>query len=187
MDWDILAEHYLAVGHQVMTDLREPIEAVAKDLAERIRAGRKIMICGNGGSAADAQHFAAELTNRFLKERRPYAGLALTTDTSALTAIANDYGYEYVFAKQVEALGQSGDALVAISTSGCAKNVCSAVESAKAMDIHTIALTGGQGGDLVALVDTVLSVAATDSTPRIQEGHGLIIHLLCERIEELLA
>ncbi len=187
MDWDILAEHYLAVGHQVITELREPIEAVANDLAERIRGGRKVMICGNGGSAADAQHFAAELTNRFLKERRPFAGLALTTDTSALTAISNDYGYEQVFVKQVQGLGQVGDALVAISTSGRAKNVCLAVEAAKAMDIHTIALTGGHGGELVDLVDTVLSVSITDSTPRIQEGHGLMIHLLCERVEELLA
>lgn len=186
MNWDQLAETYLAVAHEVVSGLRDTLETVADDLANRVGQGHKIMICGNGGSAADAQHFAAELVNRFLLERRPYAAMALSTDTSVLTSIANDYGYPEVFAKQVQGLGVAGDALIAVSTSGKAPNVLRAVEAAKALDIHTIALTGGTGGELATLADTVLSVSSTTETPRIQEGHGLIIHILCERIEEIL-
>ena len=186
MNWDQLAEEYLGVAQHVLSDMRGAIETVAEDLADRLERGNKIMICGNGGSAGDAQHFAGELVNRFLFDRRPYAGIALTTDTSVLTAIGNDYGYEQVFAKQVEGLGKAGDALIGISTSGNADNVCLAMATARKMDIHTIAMTGGSGGKLIALVDTVLSVSCTGSTPRIQEGHGVIIHALCERIEEIL-
>jgi D-sedoheptulose 7-phosphate isomerase len=186
MNWDKVAEEYLSVAQQVLSEMRAAIETVAADLAARIERGNKVMICGNGGSAADAQHFAAELVNRFLLDRRPYAAIALTTDTSVMTSIGNDYGYEHVFAKQVEGLGRAGDALVAISTSGNAPNVCRAVEAARKMDLHTVALTGGEGGQLMTLADTVLCVSCTTSTPRIQEGHGVIIHALCEQMEEIL-
>ncbi len=186
MNWDQLAEAYLAVAHEVFSDMRPRIEAVAEDLAARIERGNKVMICGNGGSAGDAQHFAGELVNRFLFDRRPYAGIALTTDTSVLTAIGNDYGYDEVFSKQVQGLGIAGDALIGISTSGNADNVCRAFTVARDLDIHTVALTGGSGGRLAPLADEVLCVASTNSTPRIQEGHGVIIHALCERIEEIL-
>lgn len=186
MDWDDISADYLAVAHHVLVGLRKHIEAVALDLARRLDQGGKVLICGNGGSAADAQHFSAELVNRFLLDRRPYAGIALTTDTSSLTAIGNDCGYDHVFAKQVQALGRSGDALIAISTSGNAANVCRAVEAAKELGLHTIALTGGAGGRLTTLSDQSLSISCTEHTPRIQEGHGLIIHLLCERLEEIL-
>lgn len=186
MDWNRLAEEYLAVADLVFGPLRDPVDRAAEHLAERLRAGNKVLICGNGGSAADAQHMAAELVNRFMKERRPYAAVALTTDTSILTAIGNDYGYDQVFEKQVQALAKAGDVLIAISTSGQAANVCRAVAAAKALDVSTIGLTGGQGGTLIGLVDQDLSISCSTNTARIQEGHGLIIHALCQRIEEIL-
>ncbi len=186
MNWDRLAEEYLGVAHEVFSVMLKRIDAVAEDIAARLERGNKVLVCGNGGSAADAQHMAAELVNRFLFDRRPYAGIALTTDTSVISAIGNDYGYEQIFSKQVAALGNAGDVLIAISTSGKAANVCRAVETAREMDIRTVAMTGGGGGRLIELADVVLSVSSTDSTPRIQEGHGLIIHVLCERIEEIL-
>lgn len=186
MNWDRLAEEYLGVAHEVFSVILKRIDAVAEDIAARMERGHKVLVCGNGGSAADAQHLAAELVNRFLFDRRPYAAIALTTDTSVLTSIGNDHGYEQVFSKQVAALGKAGDVLIAISTSGNAANVCRAVETAKELDMHTVAMTGGAGGRLLELADEVLSVSSTDSTPRIQEGHGLIIHVLCERVEEIL-
>ena len=186
MDWSRIAQDGRAVVEQVLGPLRPEIEAVAGALAERLRAGGKVLFCGNGGSAADAQHFAGEFVNRFLRERRPYAGLALSTDTSVLTAIGNDYGYEQIFEKQVRALGRPGDALVAISTSGNAANVCRAAQAARELGLLTVGLTGGAGGRLAALVDRRLSIACTSSTPRIQEGHQLVMHLLCERVEEIL-
>ena len=181
-----MAETGLAVLHEVLVERRTELEAVAGELAGRLADGRKIMLCGNGGSAADAQHFAAELVNRFLLDRRPYAALALTTDASVLTSVANDYGYEQVFAKQVRGLGAAGDVLVAISTSGNAANVCAAVEAAREIGCHTVAMTGGTGGRLAGLAEAVLTVGCTAETPRIQEGHGLMIHVLCQRIEEIL-
>ena len=187
MDWDGFAEGHLDAAHEVLTRLRPAIEAVAAGLAERLRQGGKVLVCGNGGSAADAQHFAAELVNRFQRERRPYAAIALTTDSSVLTSIANDYSFEQVFSKQVEALGRPGDVLLAISTSGNAGNVCRAAEAAKAAGLWTVAMCGGKGGALAPLADEVLSVACTGVTARIQEGHAMIIHALCELIEELLA
>ena len=187
MDWDIFAEGHLDAAHEVLTTMRPAIEAVAAGMAERIRQGGKVMVCGNGGSAADAQHFAAELINRFMRERRPYAGMALTTDSSVLTSIANDYAFAQVFSKQVEALGRKGDVLLAISTSGNAENVCCAVEMAKKADIWTVALCGGKGGALAKLADEVLCVASSGITARIQEGHIMIIHALCQIIEEKMA
>jgi D-sedoheptulose 7-phosphate isomerase len=177
---------YRAVAEHIFGALRPGLEGAADELVAAVRAGHKVLFCGNGGSAADAQHFAGEFINRFLLERRPYAGLALTTDTSVLTAIGNDYGYDQVFEKQVLALGQPGDVLVAISTSGNAANVCRAVRAARAAGLRTIAMTGGAGGQLAGLADRVLAVACTPSTPRIQEGHQLMLHIICERVEEIL-
>ena len=187
MDWDAFAEGHMDVAHEVVTTLKPKIEAVAAGMAERLRRGGKAMVCGNGGSAADAQHFAAELVNRFQRERRPYAALALTTDSSVLTSIANDYDFGQVFSKQVQALGRAGDVLLAISTSGNAENVCRAVEAARAAGVWTIALCGGGGGRLGALADETVCVACTGVTARIQEGHSMIVHALCQMIEEQLA
>lgn len=186
MNWDRIAEEYLAVADEVFGSCRAKIEAVATEIASRLRDGNKLLVCGNGGSAADAQHVAAEMVNRFLKERKPYAAIALTTDTSIMTAIGNDYSFEQVFEKQVRALGQSGDVLLAISTSGNAKNVLLAVEAARHMNLLTVGMTGGKGGKLAAAVNELICVSSSSSTPRIQEGHQLIIHALCEKIEELL-
>lgn len=155
----------------------------ADDLAERLRRGCKILVCGNGGSAADAQHFAAELTGRYVKERRPLAGIALTTDTSALTAIGNDYGYEQVFSRQVEALGRPGDVLVGISTSGNSPNVLRAVASAKGLGMHTIGILGRDGGTLKEAVHDALIVPSR-ITARIQEIHEMVFHFWCEAIDE---
>ena len=187
MDWDVFAEGHLDAAHEVLTTLRPAIEAVAAGMAERLRAGGKVLACGNGGSAADAQHFAAELVNRFQRERKPYAGLALTTDSSVLTSIGNDYDFGQVYSKQVEALGRRGDVLLAISTSGNAANVCRAAEAAKAAGLWTVALCGGKGGQLAGLADETLRVASTGVTARIQEGHAMIIHALCQLLEEKLA
>ncbi|MDR0993066.1 MAG: SIS domain-containing protein [Verrucomicrobiota bacterium] len=186
MDWDEFAGGHLDAAHEVLTVLRPRIEAVAAGLAERLRNGGKLLICGNGGSAADAQHLAAELVNRFLLERKPYAAVALTTDSSVLTSIANDYAFEWVFAKQVEALGRKGDVLLAISTSGQAPNVCAAVDAARQAGLWTIGLCGGGGGRLAGMTDEVLCVASTSVTARIQEGHGMMIHAICQLVEEML-
>ena len=177
---------YHADADYIFGPLQAEIEAAADAMIAAVRAGGKVLFCGNGGSAADAQHFAGEFINRFLFDRRPYAGLALTTDTSVLTAIGNDYSYEQIFEKQILALGKPGDVLVAISTSGNASNICLAIRAAKAAGLKTIAMTGGKGGKLATLADRVLSIACTSSTPRIQEGHQLILHLICERVEEIL-
>lgn len=159
------------------------ILAQAEDMAERLKRGARILVCGNGGSAADAQHFAAELSGRYVKERRALAGIALTTDTSALTAIGNDYGYEVVFSRQVEALGRPGDLLVGISTSGNSPNVIRAVEAAKALGMRTLCLLGKDGGKLKDLSDDAL-VVPTPVTARIQEVHQMIYHFWCEAIDE---
>lgn len=148
--------------------------------------GKKILICGNGGSAADAQHLAAELVGRYESERRALPGIALTTDTSALTALANDYSFERIFARQVEALAQPGDALIAITTSGNSLNVLAAVEAAKKIGCLTIGLTGKKGGNLAARCDECVLVPA-ERTARIQEAHICIIHLWCEMVDAKLA
>ncbi len=172
-------------------------EAVAADLAPAIaraadlwltslRGGGMIAFCGNGGSAADAQHLAGELISRFRRDRRSYRGLALTTDTSILTAIGNDFGYERVFARQVEGLMRAGDLLVALSTSGNAANCVLAVEQARGMGVATMALTGESGGQLAPLVDLCLRIPSSD-TPRIQEAHITIGHVLCDLVEAELS
>jgi D-sedoheptulose 7-phosphate isomerase len=155
--------------------------------AEALRHRQTLFFFGNGGSAADAQHLAAEFTNRYLLDRPPLPAIALTTDSSALTSIANDFGYEYVFSKQLEALARPGDVAFAISTSGNAPNVLRAVEVCRARRVAVIAITGGSGGQLATLADHVLCVDATRVTPRIQETHSVIGHVLCELVERELA
>jgi D-sedoheptulose 7-phosphate isomerase len=165
-----------------------PIAAAIETMTECLLAGGKIMACGNGGSAGDAQHFAAELIGRFEAERQELAALALTTDSSILTAVANDYSFNQVFAKQVRGLGHAGDVLLAISTSGNSGNVIEAIKAAHEHEIRVIALTGkggGQIGELLRDADIHLCVPA-ERTARIQETHLLVIHCLCDGIDALL-
>ena len=160
--------------------------AQAVDLcASALRAGGKLLFAGNGGSAADAQHWAGELVGRFHFDRPGLAAIALTTDTSILTAIGNDYGYDYTFARQVEALGRGGDVLFAISTSGNSRNILRAIEAAKAMDIRVIGFTGETGGAMAARCDLCFRVPSRE-TPKIQEGHEFLGHLICGLIEHVL-
>jgi D-sedoheptulose 7-phosphate isomerase len=147
-----------------------------------LRAGRKILFAGNGGSAADAQHWAGELVSRFYYDRPGLPAIALTTDTSILTAIGNDYGYDHTFSRQIEALGQEGDVFVALSTSGRSPNILRAVDAARQRGLKVIGFTGRKGGDLVERCDICFRVPA-DLTPRIQEGHEFLGHLLCSLIE----
>jgi len=154
----------------------------AADMAERLKRGCRILVCGNGGSAADAQHFAAELSGRYLKERRALAGLALTVDSSVLTAVGNDYGFDRVFSRQVEALGRPGDLLVGISTSGNSPNVLLAVAAAKDLGMRTLGLLGRDGGQLKEQVDDAL-VVPSSVTARIQEIHMMTYHFWCEAID----
>lgn len=164
------------------------IVQAAEVLAERLRCGGKILVCGNGGSAADAQHFAAELVNRFEMERPGLAAIALTTDSSTLTSIANDYAFEQVFARQLRALGRPGDMLLAISTSGHSPNVLAAMAAAQELGVMTVALTGRDGGKMAEQLkadDLELRVSAA-VTARIQETHILIMHCLCDLIDQRL-
>ena len=160
------------------------------DLSEMVidslKKGGKLMIFGNGGSASDSQHIAAELVGRYQKERQALPAIALTTNTSILTAIANDYGYEVVFAKQVEALGQKNDIVIGISTSGKAKNVAAGIKQAKKMGIKTIVFTGGDGGEIAKLADAAL-IVPSKVTARIQEAHIAVGHIICELVEDYFA
>jgi len=169
--------------------LADPIARAADLLIERLSAGARILVCGNGGSAADAQHFAAELLNRFELERPPLAALALTTDTSTLTSIANDQGFDEVFSRQIAALGMPGDVLLAITTSGISPNVVEALRAAHEREMRVVALTGRDGGKLAAalLSDDVEIRVPAASTARIQEIHGLVIHCLCDAIDREFA
>ncbi len=176
----------IAVKTALLEQMAPAIEQAAQVLIDCYRGGHKVLICGNGGSAADAQHFAAEMVGRFLKERRALPAIALHTNTSTLTAVGNDYGYEQTFTRPLAAYGQAGDVLLAISTSGNAANVCQAVALARQMQMKTIGLTGHPGGRLAQLVHLLLAVPST-STPRIQEAHTTIIHLLCQAVEDSLS
>jgi len=163
----------------VQTALRQAIDRCVEALSK----GHKLFFAGNGGSAAEAQHFSAELVGRFMNERPALAAIALNTDTSALTAIGNDYGYEQVFARQIEALGQPGDVLICLSTSGRSKNIVAAMQTARAKGMVTIAMTGLHPRDLADLSDVVLKVPSSH-TPQIQEGHLILGHLLCAMVEK---
>ncbi len=158
---------------------------LAKKIADAFSNGRKLLICGNGGSAADSQHIAAEFINRFRIERRPLPAIALTTDTSVITSIANDYSFDRIFSKQIEAIGKTGDILLAISTSGESENVIQAVLSAKKMGIYTSAFTGKDGGRLLKIADLSLKVESSE-TERIQEVHIMTAHIICHLVEVLL-
>lgn len=164
----------------------ERIVAAARTVAGCFERGGKLLLFGNGGSASDAQHIAAEFVNRFVEERRALPALALTTDTSALTSIANDRSYDEVFSRQVEAWGRTGDVAIAISTSGNSPSVLRAVEVCKARGITTIGLTGGGGGQLAPRVDLSIDVAGTRNTARIQEIHITVGHVLCELVDAAL-
>lgn len=157
----------------------------AEKIALALTSDRKLLLCGNGGSAADAQHIAAEFINRYELERPPLPAIALTTDTSILTSVGNDYSFNEVFSKQVKALGVEGDVLLAISTSGNSMNVIEAVKAAKSLGIFTVGLTGGEGGQLASLVDLPL-VVKSRVTGRIQETHILLGHIICELVDYIL-
>jgi D-sedoheptulose 7-phosphate isomerase len=173
------------VRSQLLRDHEDAIVAAAELMRDAVLAGKKVLLCGNGGSAADAQHIAAELVGRFVIERKPLPAIALTTDTSALTAIGNDYGYEHVFSRQVEALGNPGDVLVAITTSGTSKNVVAAVTVARELGMKVIGLTGAKGAAFVASCDAGVAVPSTN-TARIQENHILIGHAICALVEDAI-
>ena len=170
----------------VSDEMSEDIAALAALVLSTVEAGGKIMFCGNGGSAANAQHLATEYVVRFARERRAVAALALTTDTSLLTAGANDYGFDTIFSRQIEALGRPGDILVLHSTSGESENLIAAVEAAKVLDIRTVALLAKGGGRLKSVVDQAL-VVPTQSTARAQELHLEIGHIVCEIVDKAVA
>ena len=173
---------------QAQQTMVEPIVAAVNLIVEAFQSGKKLLICGNGGSAADAQHLAAEFTGRFEIERTPLPAIALTTDTSALTAIGNDYGFDVVFSKQVEALGQAGDVLYAISTSGNSGNVIKAIEVAHAKGMHVIGVLGRDGGKIAQMLhakDVNLCVPV-NRTARIQEVHLLILHTICDAVDTIM-
>lgn len=185
LGFDKIAEEHLFIVRHFFERNADTLTKVADRLVRCLQGGGKLLLFGNGGSAADAQHFAAELVGRYQHERPALPAIALTVDTSALTAIANDYGYDQVFARQVEALGSKGDVAIAISTSGRSPSVIEAVRAAKAKQLTTVGLLGRDGGALKELVDIALVVEA-QKTSRIQEVHILIAHVLCETIEREL-
>ena len=170
------------VLEQTMAGLQHFIYTAGVIVTEALQRGNKVLLCGNGGSAADAQHIAAELTGRFKKERHPLPGIALTTDTSALTAIGNDYGFDQVFSRQVAALAKEGDVVVGISTSGNSLNVIYALETAKEMGCKAIGLSGKGGGKMSDVCDLNI-IVPSDDTARIQEMHILIGHILCQLVD----
>jgi len=179
----ILSETKIILNETINTNILN-IGQVVDSIVDCYKTGNKVLICGNGGSAADSQHFAAELVSRFLIERPALAAIALTTDTSILTAISNDYTFDNVFSRQVEALGKPKDVLIGISTSGNSKNVVEAFRRAKEKEMTCISLTGLDGGQLKEMSDLNLS-SFTNHTPRVQEMHILMIHIICEYVEHL--
>lgn len=183
--FDKIAEEHNFIVKRFFEQHFDALGLVAERLIRTLQTGNKLLLFGNGGSAADAQHFAAELVGRYQVERPGLPAIALTVDTSALTAIANDYGYDRVFARQIEALGVKGDAAIALSTSGNSPSVIEAVRAAKLKGLLTIGLLGRDGGELKSLVDHALLVDA-QKTSRVQEVHILIVHILCESIERAM-
>jgi len=173
-----------AVIQKVIDLLGEDIEKGCEMICTTIKNGHKVLLAGNGGSAADAQHIAAELSGRFVKERRALPGIALTVDTSALTAIANDYGYNHVFSRQVEALAQPGDLFIGISTSGNSQGILNAFEAARNLNCKTLGLSGRDGGKMNGLCDLNI-IVPSHVTARIQEMHILIGHIFCKAVDEL--
>jgi D-sedoheptulose 7-phosphate isomerase len=180
-------EESIAVKQALLADHRllHTLEKVAQETSHALSAGRKVLLFGNGGSAADAQHIAAEWVGRYKRERKALPAIALTVNTSSITAIANDYSFEHVFARQVEALGAPGDIALGISTSGDSPNVLRGVEAARDIGMITVGLTGRTGGSLRTLVDYCLQVPS-DDTPRIQEAHILLGHVLSEYVEDVV-
>jgi D-sedoheptulose 7-phosphate isomerase len=173
------------VMEKVESELAAPVAAFAEALAEALRNGKKLLVMGNGGSAADAQHFAAEIVGRFIMERRALPAISLTTDTSILTAVGNDYGFDFVFQRQVEAFCAAGDVVVGISTSGNSPNVLSALRTARERGAVTVGLLGRDGGTIAGAVDIPLTIPCNE-TPRIQEGHITLIHIVCDLVERAL-
>ena len=180
---DSLQEHLETIQSLLRSTIKD-IEQSGQMICDALTAGKKILLCGNGGSAADAQHIAAELVGCYEKERRSWPAIALTTDTSALTAVSNDLGYEQVFARQLAGLAQAGDIVIAISTSGRSKNVLKAVERARELGCRTIALTGASTDPLGSMCDFTVAVPA-NRTSRIQEAHITIGHLWCEMVDQI--
>jgi D-sedoheptulose 7-phosphate isomerase len=181
---DIFADH-AAVTARAALDLPPVLERIVAALHQCLRSGGKVLACGNGGSAADAQHLVAELVGRFREERQALPAIALTANTATLTALGNDYGFERIFARQVEALARAGDVLIAISTSGNSPNVTQAAQCARRLGCSVIALTGAGGGQLAQHSDLLLK-APSNIVARIQEVHSLSIHVICEALDELI-
>jgi len=182
---DIFLESIQVKEELLRTSIGQIVE-ITELVIDCLKKNGKVILFGNGGSASDSQHIAAELVGRFKKDRKALPAVALTTNTSVITSLANDYGYEIIFARQIEALGQKNDIVIGISTSGKAKNVAAAIKQAKKMGLKTIALTGGDGGEVAKLADLTLLVPST-VTARIQEAHITIGHIICELVEQTLS
>jgi len=182
-DIELFIKNSIAAKEIVLKYQLENIEKAALAIIESLEGGKKLLVFGNGGSASDSQHMAAELVGRFKMERKALPAVALTANTSILTAIANDYGYDAVFSRQIEALGVEGDVALGISTSGNSKNVIEALKKARSLGLKTIALSGGDGGNMKKEADISI-VVATKDTPRVQESHILIVHIICALVED---
>jgi D-sedoheptulose 7-phosphate isomerase len=178
-----MAEHIKVITS--LRDLEPLLHRAAEAMVTALKSGHKIFWCGNGGSAADSQHMAAELVGRFRRERKALPSIALTTNSSIVTALGNDYGYDVVFQRQVEALAAKGDVLVGISTSGNSKNVCGALEQARKMGVFSIAMTGADGGRCAEIAELALRMPSRE-TPRIQEAHTLCAHMICDYVESAM-
>ena len=183
MDYQEYVDQLSKAAAEFFNNRENDFNEVVDLIIQQLRSGGKILVFGNGGSAAQAQHFAAELVNKYLKSRRAITALSLTTDTSALTSIANDFSFEHVFSRQLEALGKEGDVVLALSTSGESKNVIQALHTAREKGLFTIGLTGDVGGQVGALCEVLLDVPSQE-TPRVQEVHLFLLHQLAQEIEE---
>ena len=177
-------ESSISTKQQILANpqLLETIQSVAEVMVKALKDGKRILWCGNGGSAADAQHLAAELSGRFYYDRPPLNSEAMHCNTSYLTAVANDYGYDLIYSRMIDGACKPGDVLVGISTSGNSKNICNAFHKAKDLGVITVALTGASGGEMKSMADYLLNVPSTD-TPRIQESHIMLGHIICEIVE----